>query len=69
MITEDQYNDMEMASLAFVPQEAFGHPEIEEVMREVFDFIIPNIILHLSATCILLFTNLFFCYFRHLSSR
>jgi hypothetical protein len=30
MITEDQYNDMEMASLASVHQEAFGHPEIEE---------------------------------------
>jgi hypothetical protein len=30
MITEGQYNDMEMASLASVHQEAFGHPEIEE---------------------------------------
>jgi len=25
-----------MVSLAFVHQEAFGHPEIEEVMQEVF---------------------------------
>jgi len=30
MITEDQYNDMEMASLASVHQETFGHPEIDE---------------------------------------
>ena len=36
MITEDHYNDLEVASLAFVHQEAFGHPEIEEVMQEVF---------------------------------
>ena len=36
MITEDQYNDLEMASLAFVHQEAFGHQQIEEVMQEVF---------------------------------
>jgi hypothetical protein len=35
MITEDQYN-LEMASLAFVHQEVFGHSEIEEVMQEVF---------------------------------
>jgi hypothetical protein len=35
MITEDQYN-LEMASLAFVHQEVFGHPEIEEVIQEVF---------------------------------
>ena len=36
MITEVQYNDLEMASLTFVCQEAFGHPEIEEGMQEVF---------------------------------
>ena len=36
MITEDQYTDLEMASSAFVHQEAFRHPEIEEVMQEVF---------------------------------
>jgi hypothetical protein len=36
MITEDHYNDLEMASLAFVHQEVFEHPEIEEVMQEVF---------------------------------
>lgn len=36
MITADQYNELENASSNFIYGEAFGHPEIEEIMQEVF---------------------------------